>query len=80
MRNKSTLWLHCSPLEDRLWRALKYIDILAERQNPTLPLYREENFSDRLKRFVALYRSLIDQPRQQELLSFLSSQIAPDAI
>ena len=70
----------CSPLEDRLWRALKYIDILAERQNPTLPLYREVNFSVRLKRSVALYRSVIGQPRQQELLSFLSSQIAPDAI
>jgi len=51
-----------------------------ERQIPILPLSREVNFSDRLKRSVVLYRSVIGQPRQQELLSFLSSQIAPDAI
>ena len=51
-----------------------------ERQIPIMPLSREVNFSDRLKRSVVLYRSVIGQPRQQELLSFLSSQIAPDAI
>jgi len=51
-----------------------------ERHIPIMPLSREVNFSDRLKRSVVLYRSVIGQPRQQELLSFLSSQIAPDAI
>jgi hypothetical protein len=45
-----------------------------ERHIPLIPLSREVYFSDRLKQSVVLYRSVIGQPRQQELLSFLASQ------
>jgi len=51
-----------------------------ERQMPIMPFSREVNFSDRLMQSVVLYRSVIGQPRQQELLSFLTKQLEHDEI
>jgi hypothetical protein len=51
-----------------------------ESQIPLIPFSREVRFLDRLKQSVVLYRSVIGQPRQQELLSFLASQFESDDI
>ena len=51
-----------------------------ERQIPLLPLSREVKFLDRLRQSVVLYRSVIGQPRQEELFTFLASQFESDDI
>jgi hypothetical protein len=46
-----------------------------ERQVPVLPLSREIGRIEQLKRSLVAYRSVIGQPRQQELLEFLSARL-----
>jgi hypothetical protein len=43
-----------------------------ERIIPTLPLSRELGRLERLKRSLVIYRSVIGQPRQEELVDFLT--------
>lgn len=46
-----------------------------ERQIPVLPLSREIGRIEQLKRSLVAYRSVIGQPRQQELLEFLAAHV-----
>jgi hypothetical protein len=49
-----------------------------ERHVPALPLSRDEVKLRQLKRSLALYRMVFGQPRQDELLDFLLSQMTVD--
>ena len=49
-----------------------------ERHVPALPLSRDELKLRQLKRSLALYRMVFGQPRQDELLDFLLSQMTVD--
>jgi len=51
-----------------------------ERKVPVLPLSREIGRIERLRRSLVAYRSVIGQPRQQELLEFLSAHLGPEEI
>jgi hypothetical protein len=51
-----------------------------ERKVPLLPLSREVGRMEQLKRSLVAYRSVIGQPRQQELLEFLSAHFDEDEI
>jgi hypothetical protein len=51
-----------------------------ERKVPVLPLSREIGRMEQLKRSLVAYRSVIGQPRQQELLEFLSTHLSEDEI
>jgi len=51
-----------------------------ERKVPVLPLSREIGRMERLRRSLVAYRSVIGQPRQQELLEFLSAHLSEDEI
>jgi hypothetical protein len=44
---------------------------------PALPLSREEEQLQRLQRSVALYRSVLGQPRQEELVELLAGRELP---
>jgi len=46
-----------------------------ERRVPVLPLSREISRMERLKQSLVVYRSVIGQPRQQELVKYLSTQL-----
>ena len=46
-----------------------------ERKVPVLPLSREIGHMQQLKKSLVVYRSVIGQPRQQELLEFLASHL-----
>jgi hypothetical protein len=48
-----------------------------ERHVPALPLSREEERLQRLQRSLALYRSVLGQPRQEELLELLARRDLP---
>jgi len=51
-----------------------------ERKVPVLPLSREIGRLEQLKRALVVYRSVIGQPRQQELLEFLAARLEEDEI
>jgi tRNA C32,U32 (ribose-2'-O)-methylase TrmJ len=51
-----------------------------ERKVPVLPLSRELIHMQRLKRSLVAYRSVIGQPRQQELLEFLSDHLSVEEL
>ena len=51
-----------------------------ERKIPVLPLSREIGRMEQLKRSLVAYRSVIGQPRQQELLEFLSTHLSEGEI
>jgi hypothetical protein len=51
-----------------------------ERRIPVLPFSREIGRMESLKRSLVAYRSVIGQPRQQELLEFLEAHIGKDEI
>lgn len=51
-----------------------------ERVVPVLPLSREIGRLEQLKRSLVIYRSVIGQPRQQELLEFLTAQLSEDEL
>ena len=51
-----------------------------ERKVPVLPLSREIGRIAQLRRSLVAYRSVIGQPRQQELLEFLSSRLDQEEI
>jgi hypothetical protein len=51
-----------------------------ERQVPMLPLSRELGRIEQLKRSLVAYRSVIGQPRQQELLEFLSARLPAEEL
>jgi hypothetical protein len=60
--------------------ALKGQAFKIERKVPVLPLSREIGRMEQLKRSLVVYRSVIGQPRQQELLEFLSAHLGEDEI
>lgn len=49
-----------------------------ERYVPALPLSREIEKLEQLKRSMAAYRLVFGQPRQEDLVAFLSSQMTPE--
>jgi hypothetical protein len=51
-----------------------------ERQIPLLPLSREVGQLAWLKKTLVAYRSVIGQPRQEELTEFLLSRLSPDEL
>ena len=51
-----------------------------ERLIPMLPLSSEIGRLKKLKKSLVIYRSLIGQPRQEELLHFLEEHLSPEAI
>lgn len=51
-----------------------------ERRVPVLPLSSEIPHMERLKESLVAYRSVIGQPRQQELVAFLASRLDEDEI
>ena len=51
-----------------------------ERLVPMLPLSSEIGRLKRLKKSLVIYRSVIGQPRQEELLQFLEELLSPEAI
>ena len=51
-----------------------------ERKVPVLPLSREIGRMEQLRRSLVAYRSVIGQPRQQELLHFLAAHLDEDEI
>jgi hypothetical protein len=66
-------WIY--EVDDSEGRALKI-----ERKVPVLPLSREIGRMKQLKKSLVAYRSVIGQPRQQELLDFLSARLNEDEI
>jgi hypothetical protein len=51
-----------------------------ERHVPIFPLSREVGHYERLKKSLVAYRSVIGQPRQQELLTYLESQLTSEEL
>lgn len=51
-----------------------------ERLVPLLPLSREYDQLEKLTEALVIYRSVIGQPRQQELLQFLAHQLSEDEL
>jgi len=51
-----------------------------ERRIPVFPLSREIGRLEQLKRSLVAYRSVIGQPRQQELLEFLAARLSEEEI
>jgi hypothetical protein len=51
-----------------------------ERRIPVLPLSREIPHMERLKKSLVAYRSVIGQPRQQELVAFLATRLDENEI
>jgi hypothetical protein len=51
-----------------------------ERHVPLIPLSREVERLERLKRSLAVYRMVFGQPRQEDLLAFLQGRIEPSEI
>lgn len=51
-----------------------------ERIVPVFPLSREIGALKRLKKSLVIYRSVIGQPRQEELIQFLENTLPPDKI
>jgi hypothetical protein len=51
-----------------------------ERHVPLLPLSREVGRLKRLKKSLVVYRSVIGQPRQEELLQYLEAHLSPEEI
>ncbi|HUW14501.1 MAG TPA: helicase-related protein [Anaerolineae bacterium] len=51
-----------------------------ERRIPVFPLSREIGRMEQLKRSLVAYRSVIGQPRQQELLEFLAARLSEEEI
>jgi hypothetical protein len=51
-----------------------------ERHLPILPLSREVGHYSRLIKSLVAYRAVIGQPRQQELLDYLQSQLTPNQL
>lgn len=55
-------------------------DARIERHVPALPLSREEERLHRLQRSLALYRSVLGQPRQEELVELLARRELPEPL
>jgi hypothetical protein len=55
-------------------------DSKIERHIPALPLSRDEERLHRLQRSLALYRSVLGQPRQEELVELLAERGLPGAL
>lgn len=55
-------------------------DARIERHVPALPLSREEERLQRLQRSLALYRSVLGQPRQEELVELLARRELPEPL
>jgi hypothetical protein len=51
-----------------------------ERQVPLIPLSREVERLERLKRSLAVYRMVFGQPRQEDLLALIQRAIDPDLL
>jgi hypothetical protein len=51
-----------------------------ERHVPALPLSRDEERLHRLQRSLALYRSVLGQPRQEELVELLAERGLPEGL
>jgi hypothetical protein len=51
-----------------------------ERHIPSLPHSREETQLPALRNSLALYRMVFGQPRQDDLIEFLSKQLGPKAV
>jgi len=51
-----------------------------ERHVPALPLSRDANRADMLRRALAVYRMAFGQARQEDLIEFLRQRISKDAI
>jgi len=51
-----------------------------ERHVPLIPLSREVERLERLKRSLAAYRMVFGQPRQEDLVAFLGTQVGPDEL
>ena len=55
-------------------------DARIERHVPALPLSREEERLQRLQRSLAMYRSVLGQPRQEELVELLARRKLPEPL
>lgn len=55
-------------------------DARIERHVPALPLSREEERLQRLQRSLVLYRSVLGQPRQEELVELLARRELPEPL
>jgi hypothetical protein len=51
-----------------------------ERRVPSVPLSRDRDRLDALRRSLAIYRMVFGQPRQDDLVAFLQTHVAPDEI
>ncbi|MSR47712.1 MAG: hypothetical protein EXS13_11720 [Planctomycetes bacterium] len=51
-----------------------------ERHVPALPLSRDADRLESLRKALAVYRMVFGQPRQDELLAYLSSRLSPDEL
>ena len=49
-----------------------------ERRIPVLPMSRDSRFLEELKSSLAAYRMVFGQPRQEDLLAFLSENLTPE--
>ena len=49
-----------------------------ERYVPMLPMSREIEQLERLKRSLAVYRMVFGQPRQEDLVAFLADRLSPE--
>ena len=54
--------------------------VLAEQYIAMLPLSREVNRLKYIKKTLVVYRSVIGQPMQEELLQFLEEHLSPEEI
>lgn len=55
-------------------------DARIERHVPALPWSRDQERADRVRRSLAIYRMVFGQPRQEELVKYLTEKVAPDAL
>ena len=53
-------------------------DARIQRQSPVLPLSRDANRLDTLRRSLAVYRMVFGQPRQDDLLEFILREVPDD--
>ena len=53
-------------------------DARIQRQSPVLPLSRDADRADKLRRSLAVYRMVFGQPRQDDLLEFILREVPDD--
>ena len=57
-----------------------WMGVAIERHVPTIPLIHDEQRYEDLRRSLAVYRMVIGQPRQEDLLTYLVDRVSPERL